>query len=178
VFLQRLFRPGPARVAGQALFEAVARQARQPAFYTALGAPDTVEGRFELYSLHVVLLLHRLKGQGREAAAIAQALFDAYVQSLDDALREMGVGDLSVGKKMRRLGEAFYGRVKNYDAALASPDDRAGLEAVLTRTVFAEATDGRPSALTDYVLRAVEALAATPLPAVFEARLTWPEIPA
>lgn len=176
MFLQRLFRPGPARVAGQALFEAVARQARQPAFYAALGAPDTVEGRFELYSLHVVLLLHRLKGQGRDATSIAQALFDAYVQSLDDALREMGVGDLSVGKKMRRIGEAFYGRVKNYDAALANPGDRAALEAVLMRTVFADASDGQPSALADYVLRGVDQLAATPLPAVFEAQLIWPEI--
>ena len=176
MFFQRLFRPGPARVAGQALFEAVARQARQPAFYTTLGAPDTVEGRFELYSLHVVLLLRRLKGQGRDATSIAQALFDAYVQSLDDALREMGVGDLSVGKKMRRIGEAFYGRVKSYDAALANPGDRVELEAVLMRTVFAETSDGQPSVLADYVLRAVDRLAATPLPAVFEARLSWPEI--
>lgn len=178
MFLQRLFQPGPARVAGQVLFEAAARQARQPAFYAALGAPDTVEGRFELYSLHVVLLLRRLKGQGRDAAAVAQALFDAYVRSLDDALREMGVGDLSVGKKMRRLGEALYGRMKNYDVALASPDDRAGLEALLARTVFADAPQSQPSAMIDYVLHAATLLAATPLETVFEAKLSWPEIAA
>ena len=115
-----MFKPRPARLAGEALYEAATHQARQPAFYARLQAPDTVEGRFELYTLHVVLLLHRLKGLDTGTAAIAQALFDAYLQALDDALREMGVGDLSVGKKMRKLGEAFYGRAKAYDAALAA----------------------------------------------------------
>jgi cytochrome b pre-mRNA-processing protein 3 len=178
VFLQRLFRPQPARAAGQALLESVTRQARQPVFYAELGAPDTVEGRFELYSLHVVLLLRRLKGQGRDAAAIAQGLFDAYVQSLDDALREMGVGDLSVGKKMRRIGEAFYGRVKGYDSALSDRDDRAGFEALLARTVFAGAPQGQPAALAAYIESAVAALAATPLEAVFRAEIGWPEVTA
>src|ERR1700759_4710076 len=117
--LSRLFAPRPAALAGRRLYEAGAPRARQLAFYAAMGAPDTVEGRFELYSLHVALLLRRLKGQGPQAQETAQGLFDAYVKSLDDALRDMGVGDLSMGKKMRKLGEAFYGRVKNYDEAFA-----------------------------------------------------------
>ena len=124
--LSRLFSPRPAVLAGRRLYDCAAAQARSPAFYAVMGAPDTVEGRFELYSLHVALLLRRLKGQGPQAAETAQGLFDAYVQALDDALREMGVGDLSVGKKMRKLGEAFYGRVKAYDEAFSAlPDRRA-----------------------------------------------------
>ena len=115
-----MFKPRPARL-GEALYEAATRQARQPAFYERLGAPDTVEGRFELYSLHVVLLLNRLKGEGDAA----QALFDTYVSALDHTLREMGVGDLTVPKKMRKLGEAFYGRAKAYQAALAEGDHAA-----------------------------------------------------
>src|SRR5688572_17130211 len=96
----KLFKPRAAEKAGRTLYVAVVEQARQPRLYTDLGAPDTMEGRFELYSLHVILLLDRLKRQGEQAAETAQALFDTYVQSLDDALREVGVGDTSVGKKM------------------------------------------------------------------------------
>ena len=121
--LQRLFRPRPALQTGAALYEAATRQARLPAFYADLRVPDTIEGRFELYTLHVILLVCRLKGEGAEAAEISQALFDSYLRSLDDALRDMGVGDLSVGKKMRKLGQAFYGRAKAYDAALAADSD-------------------------------------------------------
>ncbi|OXE36952.1 MAG: hypothetical protein CGW95_04670 [Phenylobacterium zucineum] len=70
-----------------------------------MGVPDSVEGRFEIYSLHVVLIMDRLVNQGPEAAKASQALFDAYTQALDDALREMGVGDLSVGKKCGGSGK-------------------------------------------------------------------------
>lgn len=174
MLLQRLFKPDAARIAGQTLYEAAIRQARQAAFYAELGAPDTTEGRFELYTLHVVLLLHRLKGEG-EAARISQALFDAYVQALDDALREMGVGDLSVGKKMRRLAEAFYGRAKAYQAALAD-DDAPALSALIGRTIYEDASEAHPAALTAYVQRCVAALAQTPIHEVLAARLAWPAI--
>ena len=97
--LRQMFKPRPARLAGEALFEAATRQARHPDFYRVLGAPDSPEGRFELYSLHVVLLLDRLRGPdaragGEAATDVSQALFDAYVKDLDHALRELGVGDL------------------------------------------------------------------------------------
>jgi cytochrome b pre-mRNA-processing protein 3 len=103
MMFKRLLSPRPAVAAGRRLYAAAAAQARAPVFYAAMGAPDTVEGRFEVYTLHVALILRRLKGQGSHAAEAAQGLFDAYVKSLDGALREMGVGDLSVGKKMRKL---------------------------------------------------------------------------
>ena len=175
--LRGLFKPSAHRLAGQGLYEAATRQARRPAFYLELQAPDTVEGRFELYTLHVVLLLHRLKGLGGEAGRTSQSLFDAYLQALDDTLREMGVGDLSVGKKMRRLGEAFYGRAKAYDAALAGADP-AALDALIGRTIYA-GVEGAPSArLVDYVRRSVTALAGSPVEAVIAAKLDWPEIAA
>lgn len=160
MILERLFRPRPAREAGRRLYADVVRQARRPEFYEAFGVPDTVEGRFELYSLHVVLLLERLKGQGPMAAEVAQSLFDTYVKALDDALREMGVGDLSVGKKMRKLGEAFYGRVKSYEGALARLPDETELTAVIGRTVYADAADPPSPAMVAYVLRQREALSA------------------
>ena len=121
------------------LYALAVDQARSRGLYADLGAPDTAEGRFEMYSLHVVLLLDRLRGHGAEAADVSQNLFDTYVKDLDTALREMGVGDLSVGKKMRKLGEAFYGRGKSYDAAFAALPDTGPLEALLVRTVYAGA---------------------------------------
>jgi len=175
VIFEKLFKRGPSRVAGERLYEAAIGQARQPAFYADLGAPDTVEGRFELYTLHVVLVLHRLKGQGPLAGETAQALFDTYVQALDDALREMGVGDLSVGKKMRKLGEAFYGRAKAYQAALEA-GDRAALTALIGRTIYAGDSAGAADQLAGYVDRSAARLATLPLDDVLAARLAWPDI--
>ncbi len=170
--LKSLFKPKPAVAAGRALYAQVVEQARNPALYRDLGVPDTVEGRFEIYSLHVVLLLERLRGHGEVAADVSQALFDAYVKALDDALREMGVGDMAVGRKMRKLGEAFYGRGKNYQAALDQLPDRAPLEAVMGRTVYAGVEDRSPQ-LGDYVLTQREVLAANPLEALLQGKVAW-----
>jgi len=172
VVLQRLFQPSTHRIAGQALYEAATRQARQPAFYAELSVPDTVEGRFELYTLHVVLLIHRLRGIEGETARVSQALFDAYIQALDDALREMGVGDLAVAKKMRKLGEAFYGRAKAYQTEME------GLAALIERTVYADVDQPSTDRLVGYVQRSVAALASTSVEDVVAARLNWPEIAA
>ncbi len=173
--LSRLFSPRPAVLAGRRLYAAAAAQARQPAFYAAMGAPDTVEGRFELYTLHLALILRRLKGQGPRAAETAQALFDAYVRGLDDALRDMGVGDLSVGKKMRRLGEAFYGRVRNYDEAISALPDRAALEAIVGRTVLMDDAIAA-QAFADYAISAMAGLESQQLAALLEGNVEWPQV--
>jgi cytochrome b pre-mRNA-processing protein 3 len=172
---QSLFRQRRPKVVGRLLYESAVERARQPSLYTAFAAPDTLEGRFELYSLHVILLLHRLQGQGPEAAETAQALFDIFVSQLDHALREIGVGDLSVAKKMRKLGEAFYGRAKAYEAAL---DGGASgeLEALIGRTVFEGAPEGRATALAAYVRKSAAALAAQPLEALLDGRADWPDL--
>jgi cytochrome b pre-mRNA-processing protein 3 len=173
MILDRLFRPKPAQTAGRALYAACVEQARTPRLYAELAVPDTVEGRFEAYTLHVVLLLDRLKRQGPVAAEASQALFDTYVQGLDDALREMGVGDLSVGKKMRRLGEAFYGRVKNYEAAFEALPAAGDLDAVLGRTVYAGAEGAPVATLRAYVLAQKAHLAEQALDGLVEGRVHW-----
>jgi cytochrome b pre-mRNA-processing protein 3 len=82
-----------------------------------LAVPDTVNGRFDLLLLHLWLLLRRLRTvQG--ATELSQALFDRFCEDMDDNLREMGVGDQTVPKRMRAFGEAFYGRVQAYDLAI------------------------------------------------------------
>lgn len=173
MLLDRLWRPRPAVAAGRALYARAVEQARAPGLYADLGAPDTVEGRFELYSLHVVLLLDRLRGHGDLATDVSQALFDTYVKGLDAALREMGVGDLSVGRKMRKLGEAFYGRGKSYEAAFAALPDPAQLEALLTRTVYADADGGPVPRLAAYVLAQRAALAEQALDPLLAGEVTW-----
>ena len=171
--LQRLFRPRPAQATGRALYASVVEQSRSPALYERLGAPDTVEGRFEIYSLHVVLLLDRLRRQGDRATETSQSLFDTYVKALDHALREMGVGDLSVGKKMRKLGEAFYGRVKSYESAFAALPQTDHLQALLGRTVYEQGGAENVAKLAEYVIRQRQALAGQKLDALMDGQVAW-----
>ena len=171
--LKNLFKPRPAQTAGRALYAATVAQARTPGLYAELGAPDTPEGRFEVYSLHVYLILERLKEQGPQAAETAQAVFDTYVSALDNALRELAVGDLSVGKRMRKLAEAFFGRIKSYEAALPQLPDTTPLEALLARTVYAEADADKAPEFAGYIVARRQALAAQPLERLLAGDVTW-----
>jgi cytochrome b pre-mRNA-processing protein 3 len=172
VFTQLLSK-SPARKAAERLYASAAAQARAPALYARMGAPDTVEGRFELLTLHVILLIDRLKAGPPEATVVRQLLFDVYLGNLDAALREMGVGDLAVGKRMRKLGEAFYGRARACEAAFDALPDAGRLEAALARTVFEAARDGEPVALADYLRRCRESLAAADVQAVIAGAPPW-----
>jgi cytochrome b pre-mRNA-processing protein 3 len=175
VFFKRWFGPNPTVKKGRSLYAAAVAQARNPVFYRNLAVPDTTEGRFELYSLHVVLLLHRLKGHGPQAQDIGQALFAAYVQALDSALREMGVGDLSMAKKMRKLGEAFYGRIKAYDSALLALPDQSELEAVVGRTLYADVKDAPVGLICQYAVAGVAGLSDQDITGALDP--VWPPIP-
>lgn len=171
--LNRLFKARPAKLAGEALYPLVVAQARSPGLYAELGAPDTREGRFELYSLHVYLILERLKAQGEQASETAQALFDTYLSALDNTLREMGVGDMGISKRMRKLGEAFYGRIALYEAGLAALPDTGPLEAMLARTVYAGVDPGKAPQLAAYLLSQRTALAGQPLEAFYAGEIHW-----
>ena len=107
----------------EAIYGTIVAQAREPLFYRDLGVPDTVDGRFDLILLHLWIVLRRLRAgeSGMEPAqTLAQALFDRFCEDMDDNLREMGVGDLAVPKRMQAFGEAFYGRSRAYDQACDS----------------------------------------------------------
>ena len=137
----RLFRPVLQDEIIASLYGTIVAQARTPIFYRSYGVPDTVNGRFEMVTLHSVLLLRHLEKRPGPARGLGQHVFDRFCVDMDDSMREMGVGDLTVPRKMRRIGEAFYGRQRAYGAALASSDDQL-LAAVLQRNVFA----GTPAA--------------------------------
>jgi len=109
----------PLRGTIEAIYGMIVTQAREPLFYRDLGVPDTVNGRFDLLVLHLWMVLRRLKLL-EGGARLCQALFDRFCDDMDANLREMGVGDLTVPKRMQAFGEAFYGRVAAYDLALTS----------------------------------------------------------
>ena len=106
----------------EAIYGMIVTQAREPLFYRDLGVPDTVNGRFDLLLLHLWVVLRRFRS-AEGAANVSQALFDRFCEDMDANLREMGVGDLTVPKRMQAFGEAFYGRSAAYDAAFATGDE-------------------------------------------------------
>jgi cytochrome b pre-mRNA-processing protein 3 len=133
----QLFASRPADPTIDALYGAIVAQARLSSFYLAYGVPDTVEGRFDMIVLHLALVLRRLAREAAPVRNLGQAVFDRFCRDMDHNLREMGVGDLSVPKEMRRLAGAFYGRAEVYEHALAASDDGL-LAAALARNVLAE----------------------------------------
>src|SRR4029079_1330843 len=118
--------------AAVALYAALVAQARAPGLYAVLGVPDTVTGRFEMVVLHSILIIDRLKRSGVAGKELGQEVFDAFCRDMDQSLRELGFGDQSVPKRMKQLGESFYGRAEAYGRALG---DHAGLAAALGRNV-------------------------------------------
>lgn len=171
--LGRIFKERPSIGIGKALYAKAVQQARTPALYADMGAPDTVVGRFELYTLHTVLLVLRLKGRNAASVEIVQALFDAYLEGLDIALREMGVGDLSVGKKMKKYGRAFYGRVGSWEAALAALPAMNEMEALIGRTVYEGVEGADPAPLAAYAARAAATLDAQSDEALLSGDVHW-----
>lgn len=121
---------------GFALYGSAVSAAREPVLYTEVGVPDTLDGRFEMVSLHVFFLIDRLRRDAAPGPDLAQAVFDAMFSDMDINLRELGVGDLSVGKKVKTMWEAFHGRAAAYRDALASADPAHTLGAALTRNVW------------------------------------------
>jgi cytochrome b pre-mRNA-processing protein 3 len=110
--------PIPLRGTIETIYGMIVTQAREPLFYRDLGVPDTVDGRFDMLVLHLWMVLRRLHTV-EGGVALRQALFDRFCADMDANLREMGVGDLAVPKRMQAFGEAFYGRTAAYDLALA-----------------------------------------------------------
>ncbi len=102
------------------IYQQIVATSRHPAFYTTLGIADNRDMRLELLYLHVFLVMHAWR-QDKTHKALSQALFNVTMDDLDQNLREMGVGDLAVGKKVRALAEIMYGRFKQYKDALADP---------------------------------------------------------
>jgi len=145
--------------AARTLYATIVEQSRQPGFFTAWGIPDTPNGRFEVLALHVFLVMHRMRDD-TDCAKLARSLSEQAVLDIDRNLREMGVGDLSVGRKVKSLTEGLYGRLGVYADGMAR--ESGGLETELRRNLFSqgEASDSAVSAAESYMRRETETLMA------------------
>lgn len=160
------------------LYSSIVAQARQPSFYRDWSVPDTVDGRFEMVVLHLVLVTERLRGPDRAISPVAQDLFDFFLLDMDRSLREMGVGDLSVPKRMKKIGEAVYGRFDAFGPLLTKGDTDALAKAV-DRNMFADASEPEAAQqIATYANSAFAQLASQATSDIESGRITWPDPPA
>lgn len=153
---KRFFNPQPRDEQAWPLYERIVAQARSEGLYRDLGVPDNLDGRFESIVLHLVLVLRRLKVDFPEGRDLAQGLQEVFFTDMDRSLREMGAGDLGVGKRVKKMAEAFMGRLQAYEEALATPEAErpAELERVLRRNILGTlpAEQGDAAGLVAYTL--------------------------
>ncbi len=141
------------------IYVRIVEQARRPLFYLAYGVPDSPDGRFDMIAVHAALVLRRLRRDRPSADSLAQAVFDLMFVDLDQNLREMGVGDLAVGKRIKGMAKGFYGRLAAYEQGLEDTGG-SGLADALKRNVYRHGlpTAEQLAAITAYVRREADAL--------------------
>jgi cytochrome b pre-mRNA-processing protein 3 len=179
MFLSRLFRPSKLKTDAQAIYEAAVSQARTPAFYADHSVPDTVDGRFDMIVLHVWLVLAHLK-QAPEAAQkqsgkLGQAIFDYMIIDFDRNVRQIGISDVRVGKHMKAMAKAFYGRLAAYDEAV----EASILEDALKRNVYGKVEtaevviDKQSKFLADYVQKQADYLGSQGFEALLDGKIAF-----
>jgi cytochrome b pre-mRNA-processing protein 3 len=159
----------------QTIYGAIVAQARLPAFYANYGVPDTVEGRFDMIVLHLFVFLRRLGGLAGTQRQFGQAVFTQFCADLDANLREMGVGDLTVPRKMQEFAEAFYGRSAAYERALATGDRESGALAIARNIYGRDYAMGGARRLAHYMFAAAAMLENTGDDALLGGKLAFPE---
>ena len=118
------------------LYNSVVQYSRNPHLFTKMEVEDSVDGRFDCVALHLALMLRRLKNEGEILRPMAVELVSTFVMDMDRSLREMGVGDLSVGKHIKKMTSAFYGRAEAYEKALEFGTGTQELEETLSRNLY------------------------------------------
>ena len=176
MILARLFRQKSGNNHAAAVYAAIVSAGRRPVLYEAYGVADTIDGRFDMVALHAFLVLDRLKTGDSASQAFAQVLTDRIFLEMDRNLREMGVGDISVGKRVRKLAEIFYGRVGAYAPAVQAGG--AELGEAFRRNVYPEGVE--PAALqgmVKYTLAMRDGLARLDPARIAQGELQFPEGP-
>lgn len=157
------------------LYEQIVASARQPVFFSDWGVPDTPLGRYEALCLHMFLFLHRTRGVSGPVEQLAQHVTDEFFRDVDHSLRELGIGDLGVPKRMKKLARMFYGRARSYGEALDN-GDRPALAAALARNIRPDAQDWPGVAsLAGYAFAARDALAAQDEATLLAGAIRYPD---
>lgn len=175
------------RQIARSLYGSIVTRSREHVFYARLGVPDTLQGRFEMLALHLVLVLRRLAADGQEGERLSRALTEAFVVDLDDVMREMTFGDLAVPREVKRAAAALFDRHRAYLAALEPPGETPLADALRAQLSYLhgenakEKAPGGPSdagldaaGLANYVRSVASALDAQPAAAILAGRLEWP----
>ncbi|HEY4202177.1 MAG TPA: ubiquinol-cytochrome C chaperone family protein [Devosiaceae bacterium] len=154
-----------------AVYNAIVAQSRQQKFYAEWGVPDTVTGRFDMISLHMALLFRRLRSEDKAVKAFSQAVFDLFFSDMDRSLREMGVGDLSIAKRIQKMGNLFFGFLASINAAMDTRNVQA-LEDVLSRNIYAGMEAPPVRLLAQYMISESEFLEAQSVAAIVSGQLS------
>lgn len=157
---------------GFELYTAAVTAAREPYYYTELGVPDTLDGRFDLVGLFASLLIRRLRNMPAPGPAVAQAVFDAMFSDMDFNLREMGVGDMTVARNVRAMWEAFHGRALTYEAALDDPNP-ARLDSAIIRNVWRGADAPGVAGLAAIIRQQMDVIERTPADDLLAGRVSF-----
>lgn len=171
----RLFRRNSNREVTDSLYEAIVASARQPAFYSQWDVPDTPIGRYEMLSIHMFLFLQRASSGSDALVHLSQDLTDEFFKDVDHSLRELGIGDAGVPKRMKKLAKMFYGRADSYARALAA-EDKEALEAALSRNIMPQRDTPWPQVghLASYIERATKSLASQEDSEFLSGRINFP----
>jgi cytochrome b pre-mRNA-processing protein 3 len=167
------------KTAAASLYQCAVAQSRDPRFYTDLGVSDTLDGRFDLVSMHVFLIMRRLQNAGKQGKKLSQALFDHMFKNMDFTLREIGVGDLSVPRHMHKMMKAFNGRVHSYHAAI-NDNDLESLELAVVRNIYRAEGGERPTAarlMAEYISMAASDLLQQDINTFMNGQVFFPAIP-
>lgn len=172
--LKKLLSPAPLTHEAHAIYVALVEQARNPWFYEKQGVADTVDGRFDVIVLHIFLVIHRLRGeQSQDAAHLARALSEVFFSDMDRNIREMGSTDTGVGKRIKNMAQAFYGRLSAYENGMMSSEN---LRAALKNNVYRASSDIPDVQLAEmehYIKRNRDQLASQPLQELLAGRIRF-----
>ena len=155
------------------LYGSIVAQARNTAFYATAGVPDTMEGRFGMIGVHMFLTLERIRHQGTAEKGLGRALIEAFVTDMDDSMREIGIGDMGVPRRVKKAAAALHEHLDSYRAARSSGDADA-LEHALRRYVYLDTGAGAPQRLASYIRAAGADLDKQSWAAIARGRISFP----
>ncbi len=156
--LERLFSGFRDKKTAFELYGKLVRQARMPQFYTAFEVADTLDGRFDMILIHMFLVQNRLRSEGDATAKLRRQLQEAMIADMDRSLREMGVGDMGIGREVKKMGVAWFGRLKAYAAAVESDDAAGELARAVARNLYGTDDAAKAGMMAAYMLAATGAL--------------------
>lgn len=155
-----------------AIYNAIVAQSRRPVFYAEWGAPDTMTGRFDMISLHAALVFRRLRSSEKLTRDFSQNVFDCFFKDMDRSLREMGVGDLSVGKRIEKMGSLFYGMLTNLSSALET-GEREAVIGFISRNFHDGHIHPEADKFADYILLCDDLLATQSIEDLMAGKVTF-----